>query len=412
MIIRRVTDDTMKPALFAGDLVLVNTAKQAEVEDIIVVSRNGAQQFARVRKVTAKKYYVAFDYKKHQSAAKAMQIVSKNHVIGVAVYAIGASRIKLPKKHTIMAAVTVICLAVLLVPVVLRYGNKTIAQPAPVMQPAAIQPSPPPLLPNFTVGEVRKDIPYCNNQAMDVYYPRKATTANAPVIVYIHGGAWENNNKASEMDVIGMIDGLRDEGYAVASIDYRKLPEFSFPAPVQDTLCAIRFMRAEQKQLGLDTDKIALFGFSAGGHLAAMAGTLDSDNTFAQGMAYPEQSSRVKAVVTLAGLLDFEHALRDNNIYRLRYFLKGANWATAAPISYITADDPPFMLVHGMRDEYVSPEQDTYFAQKLTEAGIKHEVVHVENAQHGLGEVGGPMSISRDEVAAKIREFIRQNLND
>lgn len=263
------------------------------------------------------------------------------------------------------------------------------------------------LVPKYPINEVKKDIPYCNGQNLDIYYPRKAVYEKAPVALYFHGGGWKINDKASEPDQLHLIDGLRDEGFAVVSIDYRKLPDNYFPAPVSDALCSVRYLRATNEATGLDAERIVVYGFSAGGHLAAMVGTIDSQNEFNDG-PYKEQSSRVKAVVTLAGIFDFEAALREGYNAKIEYFLNGQAKSTAQPVSYVSADDPPFLLVHGMQDQYIDPEQDTIFSEKLSAVGVSAKIIDVQNAEHGLGSVGGEATPSREAVGQIIRDFIKQ----
>lgn len=412
IILRRVVGSSMKPALFEGDIVVARTRKKPQVGDIVVAKHENREIIKRVEKVTGKKYFLVGDNKHASTDSRKYGAVPKADIKAVAVFAFGTSSLTKRRKLMIATFLTLFCLAV--IGFGAFGGYKTMAKASIQSQKSVViapkPPEPTPLVPSYPISEVRKDILYCNDQKLDIYYPRKATSVTAPVVIYMHGGGWENNDKASEVAMLDVLEPLRDEGYAIVSIDYRKLPEFSYPAPVQDALCSVRYLRTEQKTLGIDPNKIALFGFSAGGHLAAMVGTLDSNNKFSEGQAFQDQSSRVNAVVTQAGLLDFENGLRDNNVLRIRYFLKGANWHDSAPISYVSSDDPPFLLVHGMQDQYVSPEQDTLFAKKLTENGVSNEVLHIENAEHGLGEVGGKMNMTRDQVSEKIRLFIKQKL--
>lgn len=413
MIIKRVRKNYMKPALFAGDIVLVRKTNKLQEGDIILFRYSQQHLFARISKINGKKFNIKYDINK-RSISKLPRSTTVNEICGIAVFAISTLRIKVISKWLVLVAIVVLSFSLLFMGI----GSAGPVTPKPIINNENKQNqlsqelSIAPVEPNYKLNEVLRDVPYCNdNQAMDIYYPRKAVWKTAPVVMYLHGGGWENNTKSSEMNMIELIDELRDDGYAIISIDYRKLPTYSFPAPVQDTLCSLRFLHAESNKLGIDADRIALFGFSAGGHLAAMAGTLDSSNEFSKDMPYQDQSSRVKAVVTLAALLDFDSGLRNNNVLRLRWFLKTHSWQTAAPIYYVSSDDPPFLLVHGMKDEYVSPEQDDLFATKLNEAGVANEIIHVDNAQHGLGEVGGTMSMSRADIGARIRQFIKQQTN-
>lgn len=413
IIIRRVVGNSMKPALFEGDIIFARTRKKPQVGDIVVAKHKNREIIKRVERLGAKKCYLIGDNKHASTDSRQFGSIPLKDIKAVAVFALGMS--VFGKKRKTIAVTTLILFCTFVVAAAAIGGYKTFAKSTDQKNysnvvAATTVPTPTPVKLLYPLADVKKDILYCNDQKLDIYYPRKAVLAKAPAVIYMHGGGWENNDKASEASMLDMLEPLRDEGYAIVSIDYRKLPQFSYPAPVQDALCSVRYINAEQKNLGLEPQKIALFGFSAGGHLAAMVGTMDSKNALTEGQVYADQPSRVKAVVTLAGLLDFDEGLRNNNVLRIRYFLKNANWHSAAPIAYVTPDDPPFLLIHGLQDQYVSPEQDILFAKKLTENGVASEVLHINNAEHGLGEVGGPISMPREQVAQKIRDFIKQKL--
>ena len=244
------------------------------------------------------------------------------------------------------------------------------------------------LLPlRFTLGSVKKDIPYCSGQKLDLYEPRVKVYDTQPIVMYIHGGGWHKNNKASEPDQLALIDNLRDKGFAIASIDYRQQPNNAFPAPVQDALCAVRFLRANAVQYQLDPSKIAVFGYSAGGHLAAMVGALTGAE-FNNGQ-YQNQSSRVSAVVTLAGVFDFNNALKTNRKINIKNLMQITPYSIGQPISYITPGDPPFMLVHGKADSVVLLQQDELLIAALQQNGVPYQILQVSNAEHGLSRFGG-----------------------
>jgi acetyl esterase/lipase len=413
MILRRIVGNSMRPTLSEGDILFARKHRKIAKGDIVIAKYDNKEIIKRVKKITGKRYYLEGDNKKASTDSRKFGPVRDKDITAVAVFVVGTSRFA--RKHK-TSRNPLLKLAILGVVVLSSFGlivynnfaksekNNTslVVNPIPNKSPKPIQAQ-------YPVNEIKKDVPYCNEQALDIYYPTKVTSETAPVVIYMHGGGWENNTKSSEMDQIGFVDGLRNEGYAIVSIDYRKLPDHSFPDPVNDALCSVRFLRAEHEKLGIDSYKIAVFGFSAGGHLAAMVGMLNSDNQFNTG-PYKEQSSRVKVVVTLAGLFDFEHGLRYNNTLRLRYFLKDADWIASAPITYASPDDPPVLMLHGMQDEFISPEQDDLFGAKLQELGIKHRIVHVDNAGHGLGGVGGQPSLDIAQISQIIRDYIKDNI--
>jgi acetyl esterase/lipase len=413
MKIRRVVGDSMKPALFEGDIVVVKKTRSIQKGDIVVARKGSREVITRVEKITKKRVYLVGDNKKASTDSRTYGWVSKRDVIGTAVFAVGASRFKLARlsrtQLAVAASLSVFALALIGVFAVYNFDIsriKQVASAGPAIQPVKQQE----LRPKYTTNTVRRDIPYCNDQALDIYYPRTAVYEKAPSVIYMHGGGWQINTKSSETNQLAVIDGLRDEGFAVISIDYRKLPEYYFPKPVSDALCSVRFLRANNEALGIDSEKIGIYGFSAGGHLAAMVGLLDSQNEFNEG-PYKEQSSRVKAVATLAGIFSFEEAVRYNNELKIRYFMNGADTKVGQPISYVSPDDPPFLLVHGLQDQYVAPEQDQVLSGALKTAGVTHTILHVQNAEHGLGPVeAGAPTPSNEQTSKAIRDFLKKKI--
>lgn len=261
----------------------------------------------------------------------------------------------------------------------------------------------------YAAGDIRRDVEYCNGQKLDIYYPKTVRYQFAPVVMYIHGGGWVLNDKSSETDLLAMLEPLRDDGFAVVSIDYRKVPDAYYPAPIDDALCAVRYVRATAATAGFDSDRIGLYGFSAGGYLAAMVGLLDTDNPY-RGQQYAGYSSRVSAVVTLAGLFDYSQAVDSGNLQRFDRFLHGGDRQAAQPARYVTRDDPPFLLIHGLHDQFVSPSQDDVFIAKLQAAGVPFQVIRVADADHGLNPSGGQPVPNRVDVAGRIAVFMKEQL--
>lgn len=400
----------MLPGLVPGDILLVSKRRKARKGDIVVARQNGREVVKRVKKITKKGYDLIGDNKKESIDSRRYGPAAEKDILGVAVWAIGLPRFfelfRPIRRHRIVF-VLVGAIGIFSIFAFMQRGHVFSEQS--LRQTPQIKEIVQPIKPKYTVGAVSTDVPYCNGQALDIYYPRKAVYETAPVVMYFHGGGWQINNKSSEPNQLAVIDPLRDEGFAVVSIDYRKLPDNFFPTPVNDALCSVRYLRATKATNGLDAEKIGIYGFSAGGHLAAMVGVLDNANQFNEG-PYKEQSSRVKAVVTLAGILNFEQGTRYNNDLKIRYFLNGAEKGPAHPMTYITPDDPPFLLVHGADDQYVDPAQDQLFGTALAAAGVQNDSILVQNADHGLGATNGPPLPSNDEVNQRIRGFLKQNL--
>lgn len=216
-----------------------------------------------------------------------------------------------------------------------------------------------------------------------------------PVIVYLHSGAWITGDRFG-----GPAVRQASRGYAVASIDYRLAPQHVWPAQVEDTKAAVRWLRAHAERFRLDANRIGLFGTSAGGHIAAVAGTSGGVASL-EGMELgnAQFSSRVKAVVDLYGptdLLKIEEdklpciPLDGNAPYMPPSLLMGCaiqqcqEWTrTASPMTYVTGDDPSFLIMHGMLDCLVPYTQSVSLHQKLEQTGVDSRLILIPNGDHG-----------------------------
>jgi acetyl esterase/lipase len=207
---------------------------------------------------------------------------------------------------------------------------------------------------------------------LDLYCPEKAS-GPAPVIVWIHGGAWRRGGKRKCPAVA-----LVPDGYAVASIDYRLSSTAPFPAQIEDCKAAVRWVRANAAKYNLDADRIGVWGMSAGGHLAALLGTSGGVQELEGSGDNMQYSSRVQAVCAVAGPTNLP-ALTNVGPKRKSAIEglvggpleKDKPKATAAsPIHYVSKDDPPFLIVHGEGDRVIPVEQSQRFYEELRKAGV------------------------------------------
>jgi acetyl esterase/lipase len=223
-------------------------------------------------------------------------------------------------------------------------------------------------------------------QRLDLYVPEKAG-GPLPVIVWIHGGAWLAGSKEGGGPALP----FAGKGYAVASINYRLSQHAIFPAQIEDCKAAIRWLRAHAKKYHLDPDHIGVWGASAGGHLVALLGTSGDVKELEGKGGNADQSSRVQAVVDWFGPTDFTRmgSSHDGPQSPEARLLGGPvqenkdKAARANPITYVSKDDPPFLILHGVNDRTVPFNQSELLVEALKKAGVKVTFQPVKGAGHG-----------------------------
>src|SRR3954468_11590862 len=152
--------------------------------------------------------------------------------------------------------------------------------------------------------------------AADVYRPHGP--GPFPGILVVHGGAWRMGARA---DFATIAHGLAERGYTAVAIDYRLAPTYKFPAQIYDCQAAVRWMRSHASELKIDPARIGGFGYSAGGHLVALLGTLDDKQLREPGLAANAPSSRLQAVVAGGAPCDFRSLPGDSE--RIAFWLGG-----------------------------------------------------------------------------------------
>jgi acetyl esterase/lipase len=251
---------------------------------------------------------------------------------------------------------------------------------------------------------------------LDLYRPDKQE-GKLPVIVWIHGGAFRMGSKDDGQ--MGNVSWLSTRGYAVASINYRLSYEAIFPAQIQDCKAAVRWLRANADFYALDPAHIGAWGASAGGHLAAMLGTSGGVQALEGDSGNLKESSRVQAVVDFFGPTDFlkmdaaalpggqKHDPADSP----ESLLVGGpiqdnkdKVARANPITYVTRDSPPFLILHGDQDPLVPLNQSELLYDALKKAGVNVTFHKIVGAGHGGPQFGTPV------VRAMVQTFFDQNL--
>lgn len=239
---------------------------------------------------------------------------------------------------------------------------------------------------------------------LDLHLP---VQSNPPLIVYVHGGAWRAGSKS---DV--PIAKLLDHGYAIASVDYRLSTEAVFPAQVHDIKAAIRFLRAKSDLFHLSTQRIAIIGSSAGGHLAALVGVTNGHHELEGKVGeHLEQSSDVQCIVSLFGASNLQTILPQSTAFGLKMRVPALQLLLggqpeekpelaklASPVAHLDQADPPLLLIHGDADPQMPPQQSQEFAKAYEAMKLPVQFVMIPGAKHGGAEF---YDAERTEIVVK-----------
>jgi acetyl esterase/lipase len=222
---------------------------------------------------------------------------------------------------------------------------------------------------------------------LDVYRPAYEHEP-LPGLVVVHGGTWQSG---SNSEFVALNAYLAGRDYIVVAINYRLSPPYRFPAGRDDVLAAIAYLKVYGHEFGMDPNRIALLGRSAGGQLALLA-------------AYTAGEPAIRGVISIYGPTDLQFGYEHPAAPRLfdtrealTTYLGGSPsdasdaYYAASPINFVTASSPPTLLIHGMRDGIVSPAESARLEGKLRQAGVKHLFVRLPWATHGCDRsFGGP----------------------
>lgn len=256
-----------------------------------------------------------------------------------------------------------------------------------------------------------RDVTYCNADGvdlkMDLYFPAGGAGAR-PVVLWVHGGGWTQGDKAS---IPFGRPQLVAAGFVVAAVNYRLAPQYKWPAQIEDVKCAVRYLRAEAGRYGIDPQHIGAWGGSAGGHLVSLLGLAGPEAGFEGHGGYADQSSAVQAVVDMYGPSDLTHyglSVRGRevigNVFGSVPTQAAEALRRASPVTYVSGNAPPFLILHGTADTTVAPAQSQELYDRLHAAGADATLVWVQHGGHGFVPVGGRpqpgiLAISRDIVS-------------
>lgn len=241
--------------------------------------------------------------------------------------------------------------------------------------------------------ELIGNIPYNDDtlkkHQLDIYLPQN-TTAKIPLVVFIHGGGWLVNDKYADIGYMGnTVSALINNGFAVVSIDYRWASQAIFPALIQDCNQALSFLGKNANKYYLDENRIALMGFSAGGHLASLQGLANNNEVNSFFMNGKAQKFNIKAIIDYYGPSELASMPSSEDPKAPEAILLGATPISspdlskiASPVTYVDKNDPPFLIFHGEKDDMVPNRQSKLLSGWLNSVGVENKLTIVPNAPH------------------------------
>lgn len=249
---------------------------------------------------------------------------------------------------------------------------------------------------------------------LDVYQPAQDAPGRRAAVLLIHGGGWAFGDKADARQKEAALFAV-SEGLVAVSLNYtltrfaggnvraQKL-KAAWPNNIFDCKSALRWMKKNAAELGIDPNRIAVWGGSAGGHLALLTGLSARSESLNHGGGLTDVDPSVRCIVDFFGIPD----VRQFEVYSL---LEEADrhdnqvLALASPIEHLSMDAPPVFVVHGTSDEQVEPSLSDSFVQALKQWKIPHEYVLVNDVGHGFGLTAGTL-----DLRPMIRAFFKAHL--
>lgn len=221
----------------------------------------------------------------------------------------------------------------------------------------------------------------------DVFEPNE--NANGAAVLFMVSGGWYSN-WAPPQQLLPMLAPLTDAGYTVFAVRHGSSPRFSIPEAVEDVRRSVRFIRMESARFGIDSQRLGVFGMSAGGHLSLMLGTTGDDGNPSAQDPVEKASNRVQAVVAWVAPTDLTimtHTSPDalpayQNFPALDLAAQAAK--KHSPLMHVTDDDAPTLLLAGARDDLVPIDHSRRIHKKFEEVGVTNRLVEFPNAGHGL----------------------------
>lgn len=251
-----------------------------------------------------------------------------------------------------------------------------------------------PILPNSV--NANRDIEYVSygerKLSLDIFYNQKSELTK-PLIILIHGGGWRSGNKSLAFPLAMK---LAENDYITISVEYRLSPEAIFPAAIIDVNNSIKWAIKNSEKYGIDTSKIVLLGYSAGGQIASLVGFANNIREFEDEENYAEIKKQIHAVINVDGLVDFLgegseefDEKPDPKNPRAAHQWLGASqienpelWQKASPINYISENSPPILFVNSSISRFSAGKDKAI--EKLKIYGINYETHKIDKSPHSF----------------------------
>ncbi len=229
---------------------------------------------------------------------------------------------------------------------------------------------------------ITPDVVYGHKEGMaltfDVFQP---ADANGAAILYMVSGGWVSRWNRPEVAVRGFA-GLLEKGFTVMAVRHGSSPRFKVPEAEADVRLALRYVRLHADDLGIDSERLGVYGGSAGGHLSLMLGTV-SDDGLAEDSDVLKTPSRVAAVVAYYPPVDLTEMVGPSERFPALDFADDLA-AGISPVLHVTSDDPPTLLIHGDADRLVNVSHSHRMHEALQGAGVESELIIIPGGDHGF----------------------------
>ncbi len=224
---------------------------------------------------------------------------------------------------------------------------------------------------------------------LDLFRPLDSSQTLHPAVLLLHGGGWRSGDKQMEWP---MAQHLAARGYVTATIEYRLSPEALYPAAVHDVKAAIRWVRKHAREYTIDPSRIALYGCSAGGQLAVLAGVTSGIPGFDGEEGDTTYSTSVQAIVDIDGILDFTHPAESGkdtgsappsagkSWFGASFKERPDLWNEASPVNHVNKMTPPIVFINSSLGRFHAGRDD--MMDKLQKLNISSEVHTIPNTPH------------------------------